>query len=334
MYGTTLDWCDSLPEILLLDGSILEELLKPEILIDEIANAFKLYSEGRTVTPSRTVMWIEGNWWGIMQSYVPGYGVGVKIVNVIPANRQKGLPTIQALVTLFDPVTGTPLAVLEGGVLTALRTAAASAVSAKYMAPEKRGAIAVIGTGYQARYQLRFVSHIFEPEEVRIYDIRRDALEDYEKFVKSLGYKVYKARDPIDAVHNARIVIEATTTENPVVFGKALEPPVHVISIGAHTPRARALDDSVIKRAEVIVVDSKKAVLEETGDIRIPIEKGLIKIEDIVELGEVVAGKASGRKGSGITVFKSVGLAIQDACTAGLVYRISQELGKGFKVKI
>lgn len=327
-------WCGSLPEILLLDSSTLEELLKPEILIDEIANAFKLYSEGKTVTPSRTVMWVEGNWWGIMQSYVPGYGVGVKIVNVIPANRQRGLPTIQALVTLFDPVTGTPLAVIEGGVLTALRTAAASAVSAKYMAPKEPGAIAIIGTGYQARYQLRFVASIFKPEEVRIYDVRRESLESYGEFVKSLGYKVYKAKDPVDAVRNARVVIEATTTEKPVVFGEALEPPVHVISIGAHTPKARALDDAVIKKAEVIVVDSRKAVLEETGDIRIPLEKGLIKIEDIAELGEVVAGKKPGRLGNGITVFKSVGLAIQDACTAGLIYKLALKRNKGFRVKI
>ncbi len=333
-YRTDLVWCDSLPEILILDGSTLEELLKPEILIDEIANAFKLYSEGKTVTPSRTVMYVEGNWWGIMQSYVPGYGVGVKIVNVIPANRQRGLPTIQALVTLFDPVTGTPLAVLEGSVLTGLRTAAATAASAKYMAPKEPGAIAVIGTGYQARYQLRFIASIFKPEEVRIYDVRKEALESYEKFVKSLGYEVYKAKDPVDAVRNARIVVEATTTENPVVFGDALEPPVHVISIGAHTPNARALDDAVIKKAEVIVVDSRKAVLEETGDIRIPLEKGLIKMEDIAELGEVVAGKKPGRLGNGITVFKSVGLAIQDACTAGLVYRLAKEKSRGFSIKI
>jgi len=323
-----------LPEILVLSGSDLEELLKPHILVDKIAEAFKLFSEGKTVTPPRTVMWVEGNWWGIMQSYVPGYGVGVKIVNVIPSNIERGLPTIQALVTLFDSVNGSPLAVMEGGVLTALRTAAASAVSAKYMAPKESGAIAVIGTGYQARYQLRFVSEYFMPTEVKIYDIREEAVKKYKEYVETLGFKVYVAKDPRDAVRGARVVIEATTTKKPVVFGDALEPPVHVISIGAHMKDARALDDEVIRRAESIVVDSREAVMEETGDIRIPIEKGLLILDVIAELGEVVSGKKPGRKGTGITVFKSVGLAIQDACAAGLAYKLALERGLGLKIRI
>lgn len=323
-----------MPEILFLNGSVLEELLKPRVLVDEIAKAFKLFSEGKTVTPPRTVMWVEGNWWGIMQSYVPGYGVGVKIVNVIPSNIERGLPTIQAIVTLFNPINGSPLAVLEGGVLTALRTAAASAVSVKYMAPKEQGDIAIIGTGYQARYQLKFIVEYFKPVKVRIYDIRKQALEKYKDYVEGLGFDVYVAKDPRDAVRGARIVVEATTTKEPVVFGDALEPPVHVVSIGAHTRDARALDDEVIRRAESIVVDSREAVMEETGDIRIPIEKGLLRLDEIAELGEVVAGKKPGRKGAGITVFKSVGLAIQDACAAGLAYKLALEKGLGLKVRI
>ncbi|OYT38638.1 MAG: ornithine cyclodeaminase [Desulfurococcales archaeon ex4484_58] len=321
-------------EIIFLKGSELEELLKPEILVDEIAKAFKLFSEGKTVTPPRTVMWIEGNWWGIMQSYVPEYGVGVKIVNIIPANLERGLPTIQAIVTLFDPVIGSPLAVMEGGVLTALRTGAASAVSTKYMAPREEGALAIIGTGYQARYQLRFVSTYFKPVEVRIYDVREEAMNSFKKYAEELGFRVVKCSSLEEVFKNARVVIEASTTKTPVIHGKYLEPPVHVISIGAHIPEARALDDETIKHAENIVVDSREAVLKETGDIRIPLEKGLIKMEDIAELGEVVAGKKTGRKGGGITIFKSVGLAIQDACAAGLAYRLAKEKNIGRKIEL
>ncbi|MET1160426.1 MAG: ornithine cyclodeaminase family protein [Thermoprotei archaeon] len=323
-----------MPKILVLTGRDLEEILKPEILVDEIAKAFQLFSEGKTVTPPRTVMWVEGNWWGIMQSYVPGYGVGVKIVNVIPTNPQRGLPTIQAIVTLFDPETGSPLAVIEGGVLTALRTGAASAVSAKYMAPREKGALAIIGTGYQARYQLRFVGSVYRPEEVRIYDIRKEAMDSFKEYAEGLGYRVTKCDKLEDVLKNARIVIEASTTKTPVVFGRYLEPPVHVISIGAHMPDARALDDEVLKRAESIVVDSREAVLQETGDIRIPLEKCIIKNKDIVELGEVVAGRKPGRRGQGITVFKSVGLAIQDACAAGLAYKIAVEKGVGKYIEL
>lgn len=321
-------------EILVLPGKVLEDILSPKLLVDEIAKAFIAFSEGRTVTPPRTVMWVEGNWWGIMQSYVPGYGVGVKIVNVIPSNPSRGLPTIQALVTLFDPENGSPLAVIEGGVLTALRTAAASALSVKLMAPRSTGAIAVIGTGYQARYQLKFILEYFKPTHVRIYDIRKEAMEKYKEYVENLGYEVYVARDPRDAVREARIVVEATTTKTPVIYGDALEPPVHVVSIGAHTKDARALDDEVIRKAEAIVVDSRNAVLEETGDIRIPLEKGLIKLEEVAEIGEVASGKRKGRVGDGITVFKSVGLAVQDACAAYLAYKLAVEKGLGIKVEV
>jgi len=321
-------------KILLLSGRELEELLKPEILMDEIGKAFTLFSEGGTVTPPRTVMWVEGNWWGVMQAYVPNYGASVKIVNVIPANVKRNLPTIQALVTLFDPITGSPLAVLEGSILTALRTGAASGVSAKYMAPKAEGAIAIIGTGFQARYQLRFVSKVFKTNYIKIFDLRRKAMESFKKYAEALGFDVIICDLPKKAVKNARIVIEATTTEKPVVIGESLEPPVHVISIGAHTPQSRALDDEIIKRAEVIVVDSKEAVMRETGDIRIPVEKGILKLDQVIELGEVVTGKKPGRIGNGITIFKSVGLAIQDACAAGLAYKLAKEKGIGIEIEL
>ena len=323
-----------MPKVLILKGEELEVLLKPELLVNEIAQAFKAFSEGKTITPPRTVMWVEGNWWGIMQSHVPGYGVGVKIVNIVRENVKRGLPTIQAIVNLFDPVTGSPLAVMEGGVLTALRTAAASAVSAKYMTPKEPGALAIIGTGYQARYQLKFVSAFFKPTEVRIFDLREDAMKKFRKYAEGLGFKVVTCSSSSEAINGARVIIEASTTDTPVVYGNYLKPPVHIISIGAHTPNARALDDDVIRNAESIVVDSRDAVLKETGDIRVPIEKGIISLDNIAELGEVVAGTKPGRVGDGITIFKSVGLAIQDACAAALAYRLAKEKGVGTTVDL
>lgn len=319
-----------MPRVLVISGRELEELLKPEVLIGEIEKAFALYSSGSTVTPPRTVMWVEGNWWGIMQSYVPNYGVGVKVVNVIPSNVERGLPTIQAIVSLFDPLTGTPLAVIEGGVLTALRTAAASAVSAKHMAPEVRGPMAIIGTGYQARYQLTFVSHVYRADEVRIYDIRDEAAERFRDYAERLGFRVVRCRSAREAIEEANLVIEASTTRTPVIEGAYLRSPSHVISIGAHIRDARALDDDVVRRAEAVVVDSREAVMLETGDIRIPIEAGLLSKERVYELGEVASGKRPGRTTKdGITVFKSVGLAIQDAAAAAVAYRLAVERGVG-----
>ncbi len=322
-------------KVLLISGSELENILTPEVLVEAIADAFRRFSEGATVTPPRTVMWVEGNWWGIMQSYVPNYGVGVKVVNVVPSNVERGLPTIQALVTLYDPITGSPLAVMEGSVLTALRTAAASALSVKYLAPSEAGPLTIIGAGYQARYQLRFALHYFEATEVRIFDTRRKASEAFAKYVEDLGLKPVITSSPKEAIRWARLVIEASTTKEPVVLGEALEPPVHVVSIGAHTPDSRAIDDDAILKAKAVVVDSRKAVMEETGDIIQPVRSGLLNLSEICELGELVTGKCPKPvERGGITIYKSVGVAIQDACAAGLAYKLAKERGIGREVEL
>ncbi|MEM4823822.1 MAG: ornithine cyclodeaminase family protein [Zestosphaera sp.] len=321
-------------KILLLRSKELEELLSPEVLIPEIENAFIKYSRNETVTPPRTVMWVEDNWWGVMQSYVPGYGVGVKVVNLIPQNPSRGLPTIQALVTLFDGLNGSPLAVMEGGVLTALRTGAASAVSAKYLAPREAGPIGIIGTGYQARYQLRFVSSVYRTDEVVIYDIRPDQMKSFKTWAENAGFRVVEATSNEDLVKKSKIVIEASTTKEPVILGRWLSKDQHIISIGAHAKDYRALDDEAIIKFSKVVVDSRRAVLDETGDIRIPLEKGLIKQEDVVELGEVSAGLRKGREGDELTLFKSVGLAIQDAATAALAYRLAKSRGLGIEIEL
>jgi len=321
-------------KLLLISGSELEELLKPEVLIPEIENAFIKFSQGATVTPPRTVMWVEGNWWGIMQSYVPGYGVGVKVVSLIPQNPSRGLPTIQAIVTLFDGVTGTPLAVMEGGVLTALRTGAASAVSAKYLAPKEVKPIAIVGTGYQARYQLKFVSHVYPSDTVKIYDIKPEAMAKFKEWASSQGFKVVETSSVKELVKDSGVIIEATTTKEPIILGEWLSINQHVISIGAHARDYRAFDDVAITKFNKIVVDSRKAVLEETGDIRIPLEKGLIKAEDLAELGEVASHVRKGRESNELTLFKSVGLAIQDACAAALAYKLAVEKGLGKEVTL
>ncbi len=293
-----------------------------------------MLSEGKTVMPARTVMWVRGNWWGIMQAYVPNYGVGVKIVNVIPENLKRGLPTIQALVTLFDEVNGSPLAVIEGSVLTALRTAAASALSIKYLAPEE-GSLAIIGTGYQARYQLKFALEYFKAHEIKIYDVRKEAMEKFKEFVKSeLGFNVVMCNSSDEAVKGASLVIEASTAKEPVVHGKYLSSPVHVVSIGAHTPESRALDDEVIKLAKYFVVDHREAVMSETGDVIIPVKKGLLNINEVCELGELVSGRCKVGKGEGVSVYKSVGVAIQDACAAGFAYKLAVSKGLGKYVEL
>lgn len=320
--------------VLLIRGHELEELLKPEVLIPEIEQAFIKFSRNETVTPSRTVMWVEGNWWGVMQSYVPGYGVGVKVVSLIPQNPSRGLPTIQAVVTLFDGVTGTPVAVVEGGILTALRTGAASAVSVKHMAPREMGPVGIIGTGVQARQQLRFIASVYRTDDVIIYDVRGEAMKSFRTWAEDMGFRVAEASSHEDLVRRSKIIVEASTTREPVILGKWLTRDQHVVSIGAHARDHRALDDDAIVKFGKVVVDSRRAVLEETGDIRIPVERGIIRLDDVAELGEVASGARGGREGYELTLFKSVGLAIQDVCAAALAYRLAKSRSLGTEVEL
>lgn len=269
-----------------------------------------------------------------MQSYVPGYGVGVKVVSLIPQNPSRGLPSIQALVVLFDEIMGSPVALMEGGILTALRTGAASAVSVKYMAPSELGPIGIIGTGFQARYQLKFIASVYKSDEVVIHDLRSDAARSFKSWAEGIGFRVLEASSHEDLVRRSRVIVESSTTREPVILGKWLDKNQHVVSIGAHATNHRALDDEALSRFSKIVVDSRKAVLEETGDIRVPLEQGIIKIDKIAELGEVAANVRKGREGDELTLFKSVGLAIQDACAATLAYRLAKTKGLGIEVEL
>ncbi len=319
----------------ILRGEDLQKLLDPPTLINAIAEAFALYSEGKTITPPRTVMWIEGNWWGVMQSYVPSYGVGVKVVNIVPTNVERGLPTINAVALLLDPETGRPLALLDGNVLTGLRTAAACALSVKLMAPENRGTLTIVGTGYQARFILRFVATVFIIEQLKLFDADPRRAESFASFARVQGFEnVVVCRSLEEALRSSTVVIESTTATEPVIRRRFLTPPTHVVSIGVRGPRFSTVDPETVADSEIVAVDSRQAVLEEVADIRVPLEMGLITEDRIVEIGEIVRGRRRGRIGRGITLFKSVGLAVQDAVAASLAYRRAIERGVGVEIEL
>ena len=161
-----------------------------------------------------------------MQGYVPGHGVGVKVVNIIPANVQRGLPTVSAEALLLDVETGRLLAILNGTVLTALRTAAACALSVKLLAPRKGGVLTIVGTGYQARYILRFVSTVFQIEKLELFDIDSRRARDFAEYANTLGIGDVVVRSDIAcALRESTVVIESTTAKEPVIL-------IHIVSIG------------------------------------------------------------------------------------------------------
>lgn len=321
-------------KVIVLKGKELEKLISPGTLIQELEKVFILHSKGETIMPMRTVMWINDGWWAIMSAFVPGYGVSVKLVNVIPKNIKRNLPTTQALVSLYNPENGTPLAIMDGKVLTAMRTAAICALSVRHLVTSQEGIIGIVGAGFQARYFVKFIPEVFKVKSFKIYDINPSAANSLAKVVQELGYNAIVCDSLKESLRETDIVLEATTSKKTVTHFENLTPPVHVISIGVTGTDVNLVEEKVILQAEMIVVDSRKAVMEEVGDLRPLVERGLLREEEILELGEVIMGKKIKRTESGITVFKSVGLAIQDVCAANLAYRRACEEGIGKSIEI
>jgi alanine dehydrogenase len=302
-----------------------EEIVKIDKLklVDAVEDAYIKFSKKESVNPPRQVFFVNGNWWGVMSASLPGKGVSVKIVNIIPENPQRGLPTINGIVAYLDSETGVPLAVIDAPMLTAYRTAAGSMVSARLLAPLNPRKLSVIGAGFQSTIHMEFFKELYpEIEEVSVYDVSKTRLNRFIVSAGKLFSKVVAAGTPCEAVKDADIVLLATTAREPALNGECLPEEVHVISIGVMGPEYRELDDETVKRASLIAVDSLEAVLSEVGDLSIPLKKGLISKDKIVEIGKL----ADERKGlqragvSGITVFKSVGIAVQDTAISGLLY--------------
>ena len=315
--------------LFLSDGDIAGILSMPEA-IDAVERAFGEYAKGSVVMPPRSTIMLERHDGSIsfMPSYIEETGaLATKIISIYPKNPERGLPTTVAWIAVNDPKTGMMEALLDGMYLTAVRTGAVSGVAARYLAPKDSKVAAVIGCGVQGRTQAWAIAETVELEELRIFDISRGGMEGFAGEMGSkLGVDIVLAYSGADAVKGADIVLLATTSKEPVVRREWLGDRVHVSAIGSFYPNYRELDTETVREAKV-VVDSVEAIMEEAGDILIPIAEGAIAEDHIhAELGEVVLGRKEGRTpNDGLTVFKSVGLAIQDSSVASLVLRKYRE---------
>lgn len=298
--------------------------------IDAVEKAFGEYAKGSVKMPPRSTIMLDK--YGGSISFMPSYleetdALATKIISIYPRNPERGLPTTAAWIVVNDPETGIMEAMLDGTYLTAVRTGAVSGVASRYLAPEGSRVAAVIGCGVQGRTQAWAIAETIELEELRVFDISRERMEKFAGEMGSkLGVDVVPSDSGADAVKGADVVLAATTSKNPVVRREWLGDRVHVSAIGSFYPDYRELDTGIIKEAKV-VVDSVEAIMEEAGDILIPIAEGAITEGHIyAELGEIVLGWKEGRtKDDGLTAFKSVGLAIQDSSVASLVLKKYRE---------
>ena len=291
---------------LTLSEADIAKVLKYERLIPAMEKALSAFSAGRVIQPVRNMLIIEEGkrFLGIMPA-VAQDGMGAKIVCFFPKNAGTKVPTHLAMIMLFEPATGQPLAFLDGRLITEMRTAAVSAAVMRYLAPENSEVLALLGSGVQAHAHLQALRHVCEFKEVRVWSRTPDRAQ---RFAALHGAK---AMDIESAVRGADVIVTATNALEPFLKGEWLKPGAHVNAVGSPRPPWRDLDDDAMHNT--LVVDSREAVLKESGDVIVS------KAPIFAEAGEIFAGSKMAER-SATTVFKSVGIAVEDIATARLVY--------------
>lgn len=282
-------------------------------LIETMERALVEFSAGRVQQPVRTVLQFgaERSIFGLMPSYVPSLpALGAKLVTVCAGNARRGLGTHQAIIVMLDPATGQPEAILDGRYITEVRTAAVSALSARLLARRDACVLGILGSGVQARSHLEALRLVRDFQEVRAWSPNADRLS---QFTAGTGARAAESAEA--AVRGADVVVTVTASPTPVVQSEWVAEGTHVIAVGSCLPSRRELDPALVARARLIV-DSREAALKEAGDVVMGIAEGRWTPEHIeAELGELPAR----RDDREITVFKSLGLAVEDLFAAHLV---------------
>ena len=291
--------------------------------LDAVESAYRDVAAGRDRSPIRSRIPMGAGDLLLMPGLREGgAGASVKLVTVMPGNAARGLPTIQAVVAWLDAQSGKPLAILDGPTLTAMRTGAASGVSTRLMARTDARVLALFGVGAQAAWQVRAVLAAREIAEVRVFARtpgNRDAFAASLADELGSGIQLVAAATAEDAVRGADVICCATTSFEPIFSADWVAPGTHVSAVGSFQKGMVELPPDLFASAALVAVDSRAAALEEAGDLLAAIETGRLAADAFVEIGTLDRYWASSRDPSAITVFKSVGLAIQDVATAELV---------------
>jgi alanine dehydrogenase len=334
------DWLINM--VLLLTRAEVEAALPMAECIASQEHAFREHGLGTAQTPHRLGLSVPGQdgFYIAMPSYLgqmpvtgPGHNgaMAVKVLTFYPSNPASGRPAIVATVLLHDPHTGELLAIMDGASLTGLRTAAGSAVATQYLARANAVTVGILGSGVQAESHLVAMCEVRPVKLAWVYSRDRDRRAEFAgRMAARLGIEVTPVSSARAAVEGADIVVTATTAREPIVDGGWFAEGVHINCVGSGIPDRRELDDKIVQRSK-IVVDTHASALEEAGDLLIPMAQGLLSKDAIhADLGEVLTGQKVGRTDEQeITIFKSVGVALQDVAAAAWAYRRARELGLG-----
>ncbi|GAA0085905.1 ornithine cyclodeaminase family protein [Clostridium sp. CTA-7] len=277
--------------------------------------------------------------------YMPGYAadtnaLGVKIVSVYPKNIEKGLTSVPATMVLVNNETGEVCSLMDGTFLTRIRTGAVSGAATDILARKDSKIFALFGTGGQAEAQLEAVLNVRDIELVKVYDISEERRNDFvkrmtENFGEKFSVKIEAAQSSDEAIADADIITVVTTSKKPVFNGKLVKKGAHVNGVGSYTPDMQEIDENLVCNSKVYV-DTRNGVFNESGDLIIPVNKGIYSFDKVVgELGEVILNKVKGRESEDeITFFKTVGSSVLDVVTARRIYEKALENKVGEIVKL
>ncbi len=316
-----------------------KSLLPMPDLITAMESAVARFSAGEVLQPVRTVLTVGPTraYFGLMPAYIEQPpSLGAKLVTVFNANHARGLPSHLATIVLLDPDTGSLLALMDGRYITEARTAAVSAVSTRHLARSSASTLAIIGTGVQARSHLEALAEVRTLREVRVWSPKPQSRARFVDEMSDLVAAHVRSTDTAaDAVSGADMIVLATSSPVAVIDDSSVAPGAHVVCVGACRPDQREMAPELVARGRLFV-DSRAAALVESGDIVLGIQEQRFGPDHIAgELGELVLGRVPGRQSDdSVTVFKSLGMAVEDVVTADLVFRRAVETGAGTELSL
>lgn len=323
--------------MIVLGKSDIERLLDMPACIGLMEAALASLARGEVIHPLRPVVPVAGtkNVFAVMPAYSSALkAFSTKIISVYPDNHGTELDSHQGLVALFDGARGNPVAIMDASSITAIRTAAVSAVATKLLAVPDASTVAVLGAGVQARTHVDAMLAARPFERVVLWARSPDKAQRLaDELSKAHKAKFSVARDVEQAVRGAQVICTVTASREPVLRGEWIQRGTHLNAVGASLATARELDTAAVKRARIFV-DRRESALNEAGDILIPIKEGAITPDAIVgEIGELLIGKIPGRGAPDeITLFKSLGLAVEDLASARFLFETASKSGVGTRV--
>ena len=307
---------------LLLDRNAIKTLMRMSDVIHVVEEAFRMCGEGKGNMPAKTYLSLEHGDFRAMPAALPGCA-GMKWVNVHSQNPSLGLPSIMAILIYSDPETGYPLAIMDATEITAYRTGAAAAVASRYLARRDSHTIGIIGAGFQAHTQILAHAEMFSPISINVFDVSKAAVDRLMQSLSQLSIRNCSIQEAVAS----DIVCTLTPSRGPIIKKEWIAAGTHINAVGADAPGKQELDPSILKEAIVVVDNLKQA--STSGEINVPIQKGIYSIREVYgTLAELVVDKKRGRTDNRvITVFDSTGIAVEDIAVAKLLFEKAQQVG-------